>query len=119
MLERQVESYLSKRVKEMGGISLKWISTVTGVPDRIVFLNKKIHLVELKTKTGALSARQLLMFQELELQGFPVTVLRSKEDVEVFLAGEPKIQKDQARARGQVFGEGEGEGKVKGPAPGR
>lgn len=85
MLEKQIESYLSKKVKEMGGLSLKWISTVTGVPDRIIFLNKRAHLIELKTKTGALSARQLLMFQELELQGFPVTVLRSKTDVDDFL----------------------------------
>lgn len=85
MLEKQIESYLSKKVKEMGGLSLKWISTVTGVPDRIIFLNKRVHLIELKTKTGALSARQLLMFQELELQGFPVTVLRSKTDVDDFL----------------------------------
>ena len=85
MLEKQIESYLSKKVKEMGGLSLKWISTVTGVPDRIIFLNKRVHLIELKTKTGALSARHLLMFQELELQGFPVTVLRSKTDVDDFL----------------------------------
>lgn len=85
MLEKQIESYLNKKVKDLGGMSLKWISTITGVPDRIVFLKKQIHLVELKTKTGKLSKRQQCVFQELSEQGFPVTVLRSTEDVDGFL----------------------------------
>ncbi len=85
MLEKSVEAYLTKKVKEAKGLSLKWISTVTGVPDRIVFLNKKIYLVELKTKSGVLSKRQQLMFAQLAELGFPVTVLRSKEDINGFL----------------------------------
>jgi hypothetical protein len=58
---------------------------VTGVPDRIVFLNNQVHLVELKTTTGTLSGRQILVFDELGEQGFPVYVLRSYEDIEEFL----------------------------------
>lgn len=85
MLEKSIEQHLSKRVKELGGLSLKWISTITGVPDRIVFLKKQIHLVELKTKTGALSKRQQLVFAQLADLGHPVTVLRSKEDVDEFI----------------------------------
>ena len=87
MLEKQVEKYLTKRVKESGGLSFKWISSVTGVPDRIVFLNNQVHLVELKTTTGTLSGRQILVFDELGEQGFPVHVLRSYEDIEEFLRG--------------------------------
>jgi hypothetical protein len=60
---------------------------VTGVPDRIVFLNQKVHLVELKTATGKLSPRQTLVFDELGEAGFPVHILRSKEDVEDFVNG--------------------------------
>lgn len=93
MLERQIESYLSKKVKEQGGLSLKWISTVTGVPDRIVFLKNQILLVELKTATGRLSERQKLMFKKLEDLGHPVTVLRSREEVDEFIGtenGKPK-----------------------------
>jgi hypothetical protein len=45
----------------------------------------RLWLVELKTLTGKLSARQKLVFQELEAQGFPVLIIRSKEDVEVFV----------------------------------
>jgi hypothetical protein len=72
-------------VKEQGGLTFKWISTVSGVPDRIVFLNNQVHLVELKTLTGVLSPRQILVFDELGEHGFPVHVLRSYDDIEDFL----------------------------------
>ena len=85
MLEKQVEKYLTKRVKESGGLSYKWISTVSGVPDRIVFLNNQVHLVELKTLTGTLSGRQILVFDEIGEQGFPVHVLRTYDDIEEFI----------------------------------
>ena len=87
MLEKQVEKYLVKRVKENNGLTYKWISTVSGVPDRIVFLNNQVYLVELKTATGSLSPRQILVFDELGEQGFPVHVLRSYDDIEEFLRG--------------------------------
>lgn len=41
--------------------------------------------VELKTPTGTLSQRQQLVFDQLGEAGFPVHVLRSKEDVEDFI----------------------------------
>jgi len=85
MLEKQVESYLNKKVKEAGGLSYKWISSVSGVPDRIVFLAGRAYLVELKTQTGVLSPRQLLVFENLKQQGFEVTVLRNKEQIEEFI----------------------------------
>jgi hypothetical protein len=72
-------------VKEQGGLAFKWISSVTGVPDRIVFLNNQIHLVELKTLSGALSPRQILVFDEIGEQGFPVHVLRDYDDIEDFI----------------------------------
>lgn len=85
MLEKQIEKYLNRRVMEVGGLTFKWISTVTGVPDRIVFLNNQCLLVELKTQTGVLSPRQILVFDELGEHGFPVHVLRGYDDVEDFL----------------------------------
>jgi hypothetical protein len=72
-------------VKENNGLSYKWISSVTGVPDRIVFLNNQVHLVELKTETGVLSPRQILVFDEIGEQGFPVHILRNYEDIEEFI----------------------------------
>lgn len=43
--------------------------------------------VELKTQTGTLSQRQQLVFDQLGEAGFPVHILRSKEDVEDFING--------------------------------
>jgi hypothetical protein len=42
-------------------------------------------LVELKTETGHLSPRQVLVFDQLGEAGFPVYVLRSYEDIEEFI----------------------------------
>ena len=85
MLEKEIENYLIKRVKENGGLCLKWISTVTGVPDRIVFLNQKIRFVELKTENGQVSERQKVVFKQIEDQGHEVCIIRSKSDVENFI----------------------------------
>ena len=85
MLEKQVEKYLVKRVTENEGLSFKWISTVSGVPDRIVMLNNQIHLVELKTLSGVLSPRQILVFDQIGEQGFPVHILRNYDDIEDFI----------------------------------
>ena len=85
MLEKQVESYLNKRVKEAGGLSYKWISSVSGVPDRIVLINQRCHFVELKTMTGVVSKRQEIVFEDIKQAGFPVIILRGKQDIEEFI----------------------------------
>jgi len=85
MLEKQIEKYLVKKVTQSKGLTFKWISTVAGVPDRLVFLNNQVHLVELKTGTGHLSPRQILVFDQLGEAGFPVHILRSYEDIEEFI----------------------------------
>ena len=85
VLEKEIEKHLNNSVKKSGGLSYKWISSVTGVPDRIVFINQKVYLVELKTATGKLSPRQELVFDDLGEQGFPVHIIRSREDVEDFV----------------------------------
>ena len=82
MKESEIEQLLVKKVKQQGGMCLKWISTITGVPDRIVILNKNLRFVELKTREGVLSERQKVVFADLERQGFPVTVVRSQSDIE-------------------------------------
>ena len=85
VLEKEIEKHLVNLVKKSKGLSYKWISSVTGVPDRIVFINQKVFLVELKTETGRLSPRQELVFDDLGEQGFPVHILHSKDDVEDFV----------------------------------
>lgn len=85
MLEKQVETYLTKQVKAKKGLSLKFLSTITGVPDRIIILNKKLYFVELKTEKGVISERQKIVFQELNNHGFPVIILRNKHEIETFI----------------------------------
>ena len=85
VLEKEIEKHLVNLVKKSKGLSYKWISTVTGVPDRIVFIGQQVFLVELKTETGKLSPRQELVFDDLGEQGYPVHVLHSKDDVEDFI----------------------------------
>lgn len=85
VLEKDIEKYLIKRIKQLSGLCFKWQSTVTGVPDRIVILNEKILFVELKTQTGKLSPRQVIVFDQIGEQGFPVHVLRSYDDIEDFI----------------------------------
>ena len=87
ILEKDIEKYLIKRIKQLSGLCYKWQSTVTGVPDRIVILNEKILFVELKTLTGRLSPRQILVFDELGEAGFPVHIVRSFDDVEELIRG--------------------------------
>ena len=87
VLEKEIEKHLVKLVKQSKGLSYKWISSVSGVPDRIVFLAGQVFFVELKTETGRLSPRQEIVFDDLGEQGFPVHILHSKEDVDDFIAG--------------------------------
>ena len=102
MLESKIESYLGRQVKKNGGLSLKWISTITGVPDRIVILNRQIRFVELKSSTGKISPRQIIVFQQLAEQGFPVTLINSLEQVDDFIKQiRPTPVPDALRGPGQ------------------
>lgn len=85
MLEKQIEQKLNAEVKKLGALTYKWISTVTGVPDRIVVYKGKVYFVELKTPQGVLSARQHVVFADLLAQGTPVTVIRSESDIVNFV----------------------------------
>jgi hypothetical protein len=60
MLEKQVEAYLVKRVKEAGGRAYKFTSPMnSGVADRIVCLpNGQTWFVEVKTEGGRITPLQ-------------------------------------------------------------
>ena len=53
--------------------------------NRLVLLKQQVFFVELKTETGKLSGRQILVFDQLGEQGFPVYILRSYDDIEEFI----------------------------------
>ena len=84
--EKKIEQRLVKKVKEKGGLCLKWVSpSTTGVPDRLVIHNSKVIPVELKDPKGKLSARQELMIKELLARGVKTHVLSSEQDVDQFI----------------------------------
>ena len=57
MLEKEIEAWLNKKIKELGGLSFKFVSPNNpGVPDRIYILpGGRVYFVELKTEIGQMS----------------------------------------------------------------
>lgn len=88
MLESQIEKRLRERVKECGGMALKFVSPgCKGVPDRLVFMpGGRIYLVELKAPGKRLSRLQRKVKSIFEGLGFKYYVIDSYEGVEVFLS---------------------------------
>lgn len=84
MRERDVESYLIKRVESIGFKCLKFIpDQVNGMPDRIIMLpGSRVLWVELKTKGGKLSEIQKLRHAELAKLGQDVVVVWNKEQAD-------------------------------------
>lgn len=87
MRERDIESYLVREVKKLGGRAYKWVSPGNdGVPDRIVIMpNKPPVFVELKTRDGQMTDLQRVQLKRLLSLGQDVLVLYGKEDVEHFI----------------------------------
>ena len=85
MLERDIEKYLVKKIKSIGGLSYKWTSpSVRGVPDRIVIYKANIFFVEIKApnKKNNLSALQEFQINKLRENSAKVLVVASKDDVD-------------------------------------
>lgn len=87
MLEKEVEKFLVRQVKKLGGISFKFISPGNaGVPDRIVILpSGKVLFVELKTDKGKLTKLQEVQIKKISNLGADVRVLRGIEGVKEFI----------------------------------
>lgn len=87
MLEKEVEKFLVREVKKLGGISFKFISPGNaGVPDRIVILPiGKVIFVELKTDKGKLTKLQEVQIKKISDLGADARVLRGIEGVKEFI----------------------------------
>lgn len=83
MRESLVERKLTSLVKERGGWALKFIPSVSGLPDRIVLLpGGRMFFVELKRLNGGrVAAHQTVVHKKLAKLGFPVAVLSSVDEV--------------------------------------
>lgn len=91
MKESYIEGLLAEGVKRLGGISYKMISTVNGVPDRLVLYKGKLIFVELKAKAGKLSEIQKVRHTEMESHGGIIYVVYGKEGVDDFVGCLSKI----------------------------
>lgn len=86
MRESEIEKILVREVKRLGGRAYKWTSPGNdGVPDRIViFPDKRPIFVELKTKTGKLTALQRVQINNLTALGQAVEVVRGIDGLSQF-----------------------------------
>ena len=83
-MERDIERYLVKRVKDLGGVAYKFVSPAhRGVADRLVVLpGGRVWFVEVKAPGGRLSMLQKIFFEEMQALGQNVRIVWFKEDVD-------------------------------------
>ena len=87
MREKEVEAYLVKRVKDLGGKAYKWVSPGNdGVPDRIVIMpGGTVVFGELKAPGEKLRPLQEAKRAELRKLKQTVFVLDDKSKVDAFI----------------------------------
>lgn len=85
--EKRLEQILTKKVKERGGMALKFVSpNFNGVPDRLVLLpNGKVGFVELKSSGKKMRSLQIKRKRQLESLGFLVYCIDGVEQIGVTL----------------------------------
>jgi len=87
VLEKQIEAYLVKRIKALGGMAYKFTSPAhRGVADRIVCLpNGQTWFVELKTEGGRLSPLQMVFASDMARMNQKYVCLWNKEQIDEFI----------------------------------
>ena len=85
--EKAIEAYLVRRVKEMGGICLKYSNpNMAGYPDRLCVMPEgRTFWVELKSKGEKSRLLQLARMDSLKRRGNQVYTVSSREMVDVVL----------------------------------
>lgn len=84
--ENKVEKYLHSEVEKLGGTTRKWVSPGRdGVPDRLVFIQGRTMMVEVKTLDGKVSVAQQREHDRLREQGCLVWVVYGEHGVDDFI----------------------------------
>ena len=85
--ESGIESWLNERMKELSGISYKFVSPGNpGVPDRIYILpGGVVYFVELKTETGRLASIQKWQGERICRMGCRYRVIRGMDEARDFV----------------------------------
>ena len=88
MLESEIESWLNKKVKALGGLSYKFTSPGNpGVPDRIyIFPGGRVWFVELKQLSGRMSGLQKWQRRRIWAHDCHCTTIYGIEDARRFIA---------------------------------
>ena len=80
--EKSIEEKLCKEVKKIGGLALKFLSTVNGYPDRIILVKiGRIAFVEVKAPGEKPRPLQRVRIKLLRRLGFKVYVLDGAEQI--------------------------------------
>ena len=84
-MEKDVEKYLGKRMKELRAICWKFVSPgLVGVPDRMIVHKGEVIFIELKNGSeGSLSKMQRVRHKELKDAGATVMIIRDKAEVDI------------------------------------
>lgn len=75
--EKHLEAWFRRQVRLVGGEAHKIVGT-PGMPDRLVILNGKLYLVELKRPTGKLAPLQQVWHAKASDMGVEVHVLYNR-----------------------------------------
>ena len=87
MRERVVENWLRRSVRGRGGLAVKLVPSVAGLPDRLVLLpGGRVVFVETKAPDGKVKFHQLNIHEFLRSLGFRVDVLSTLDEVNEWVA---------------------------------
>lgn len=84
--EAALEKYFQEQAEKHGFLQYKFLSGITGVPDRIIIGYGVTAFVELKAKNGVLSNRQKFVINSMQKHGATVFVPFSKTDIDDIFA---------------------------------
>ena len=87
--ERDIERKLKREVEKVGGICFKFLSSVSGVPDRLcLFPGGDAVFVETKRKGEKPRPLQERQIEKIRKLGFRVEVIDSEQGIEELLNSE-------------------------------
>ena len=80
--ESKIEKKLCQEVKKVGGLALKFITTVNGYPDRLILVKfGRVAFVEVKAPGRKPRPLQIKRIKQLRDLGFKVYVLDNKNQI--------------------------------------
>lgn len=84
--EGSIERYLTKQVKDIDGLCYKWVCPGhVGVPDRIVLHKGSVYFIEVKTKSGRQTIKQINIMNNIIDQQHAIYIISSKDEVDDFI----------------------------------